>query len=118
MLRLVYVDLFNLAPRELKRWLGFESGYMPIYHRQFWDKYEQMEVWCERQQHEGWPSPELERWATLVKTALWQLAHTKPRSEFVLGLLAEYMDKLEAELNSALAYPPVNRLVDSGTLSR
>jgi hypothetical protein len=89
------------SPREPKRLLGFESGYMPIYHRQFWDKYEQMEVWCERQQHEGWPSPELERWATLVKTALWQLAHTKPRSEFVLGLLAEYTDKLEAELNSA-----------------
>ena len=73
---------------------------MPIYHRQFWDMYEQMHAWCERQHHEGWPSPELERWATLVKTALWQLAHTKPTSEFVLASLAEYTDKLEAELNS------------------
>jgi hypothetical protein len=33
---------------------------MPIYHRQFWDMYEQMEAWCERLQHEGWPSPDLE----------------------------------------------------------
>ena len=55
---------------------------------------------CCLQHHEGWPSPELERWATLVKTALWQLAHTKPTSEFVLASLAEYTDKLEAELNS------------------
>jgi hypothetical protein len=94
------VGLRQHTSREAKRWLRLESGYMPIYHRQFWDMYEQMHAWCERQHHEGWPSPELERWATLVKTALWQLAHTKPTSEFVLALLAEYTDKLEAELNS------------------
>jgi hypothetical protein len=91
---------------------------MPIYHRQFWDTYEQMEAWCERRQREGWSSPELERWATLVKTALWQLAHTKPKCEFGLGLLTEYTDKMEAELKSALSCPPVNTLMDSGTLSR
>ena len=94
------VGLRQHTSREAKRWLRLESGYMPIYHRQFWDMYEQMHAWCERQHHEGWPSPGLERWATLVKTALWQLAHTKPTSEFVLALLAEYTDKLEAELNS------------------
>ena len=94
------VGLRQHTSREAKRWLRLESGYMPIYHRQFWDMYEQMHAWCERQHHEGWPSPELERWATLVKTALWQLAHTKPTSEFVLASLAEYTDKLEVELNS------------------
>jgi hypothetical protein len=48
---------------------------MPIYHRQFWDTYEQMEAWCERRQREGWSSPELERWATLVRSLWGDLQH-------------------------------------------
>lgn len=66
-----------------------------VHHKEFWEMHQQMKTWCERQERDGWQSPEVKKWATFVKSSLWTLAQNRFNPPVLVSALAEYMANLE-----------------------